>query len=226
MPIDHEALDQILGKDPKYWPVSRLVDYPPNLNRRDVAKGLVKALRLAKNDIAEAQESILSIDSNGLKRFFIDIAQHAGGWRYRYSAKTQKSPPAKRTKRVIPARRELLQLFARDRYCCRYCGTPVVGDRKQFVLLAERLSMPALVATGGNEVRHGLYLTFRASHDHLKPLEDGGTNDFHNLLTACWPCQFGKYRFSLEDLGLKLSNEIPSSDPEWLSSVVGLLPET
>jgi len=30
----------------------------------------------------------------------------------------------------------------------------------------------------------------------------GGTNDEGNLVTACWPCQFGRGAWSLEEVGL------------------------
>jgi 5-methylcytosine-specific restriction endonuclease McrA len=55
-------------------------------------------------------------------------------------------------------------LFARDTYCCQYCG------RSQFVLRG----------------RESL------TRDHLVPLSRGGTNDWTNCVTACSTCNTRK----------------------------------
>ncbi len=215
MPVARKSLEKFLGSDCATWPKSCLVAYPPELDRLKVAGQLVGAVRVANTNVRVCREIIDAIDSNGLKRFFIDIAQHAGSWRFEHYPKRGDRQWGGATKRSAPPRKQLLQLFARDNYRCRYCGTPIVGDRRQFVALAERLSMPELVVTGGNEARHGLYLTFRGSHDHLVPLAEGGTNDMDNLLTACWPCQFGKFKYSLRDLGMRTPGSASPTFDGW-----------
>lgn len=202
MPVDRKSLERSLGRDCETWPKSCLITYPPELDRLIISSQIVAAVSAAKTSLQDSREIIESIDSNGLKRFFIDVAQHAGSWRFEHNSPRVDKHESKPTKRSTPPRKQILQLFSNDNYRCRYCGTPIVGDRKQFVALAERLLMPELVLTGGNEARHGLYLTFRGSHDHRMPLAEGGTNDVENLLTACWPCQFGKFKYSLCDLGM------------------------
>jgi len=199
---DQKTLDKLLGPEPNNWPKHCPVEYPIELNRFETALVLIQALKISERSVQDAQKFVRTIDANAFKRFFIDVAQHSGSWRYRHWYGQSTTASLRRSPRSTPRRRELLQLFADDNYRCRYCGTPVVGDRKQFVAMASRLNMPELVLTGSNEVRHGLYLTYRASHDHRKPLSEGGSNNRENLLTACWPCQFGKYKYSCEDLGL------------------------
>ena len=49
---------------------------------------------------------------------------------------------------------------------------------------------------------HGAFYAMTASIDHVVPHCAGGTNEETNLVTACWSCQFGKERHSLEELGL------------------------
>jgi len=191
--------------------------YPPELDRLKIASKIIAAVSAAKTSLQDSRRIIESIDSNGLKRFFIDVAQHAGSWRFEHNSKQMEHQPVGATKRSTPPREKLLKLFSRDNYRCRYCGTPIVGDRKHFVALAEQLSIPELVVTGGNEARHGLYLTFRGSHDHLVPFAEGGTNDMDNLLTACWPCQFGKFRFSLDDLRIQLRKDPYPFIDQWAS---------
>ena len=219
MPIDRTSLEKFLGRDYDSWPKGKLITYPPELDRLKVAGQLIAAVRAAETSPQNSRQIIDSIDSNGLKRFFIDVAQHAGSWRFEHYPKRVDHHSSGATKRSAPPRKRLLELFSNDNYRCRYCGTPIVGDRKQFVALAERLAMPELVVTGGNEARHGLYLTFRGSHDHLVPLAEGGTNDMENLLTACWPCQFGKFKYSLHDLGMTHPGPTLPIFDEWPSTV-------
>ena len=40
----------------------------------------------------------------------------------------------------------------------------------------------------------------KASHGHVKPVNQGGGNDQENLVTACFACQFGKWKYSLDEL--------------------------
>jgi 5-methylcytosine-specific restriction endonuclease McrA len=63
--------------------------------------------------------------------------------------------------------------------------------------------MPELVSGRTDENRHGIYLMLMASYDHVKPHSEGGSNDDSNLVTACWSCQFGKYKYSLKKLRLQ-----------------------
>ncbi len=222
MPVDRKSLEKFLGRDLDSWPRDSLISYPLELDRLKVAGQLIAAVKAAKTSPQASRQIVNSIDSYGLKRFFIDVAQHAGSWRFEHPPLRLDRHESKPTKRSAPPRKRLLELFSNDNYRCRYCGTPIVGDRKQFVALSERLAMPELVVTGGNEARHGLYLTFRGSHDHLVPLAEGGTNDMENLLTACWPCQFGKYKFSLLDVGLNEPLDAYPPIEGWLTEVISL----
>ena len=104
--------------------------------------------------------------------------------------------------RKIVSQTKLDELFARDMWRCRYCGIRVAGNRKHFKKFANAIGMPELIAGRTDESRHGLYLMLMASYDHVKPVNQEGTNDSTNLVTACWCCQFGKYKYSLDELGL------------------------
>lgn len=61
----------------------------------------------------------------------------------------------------------------------------------------------AFAATGStNASRHGAVLTFRANVDHVLPWQRGGWTHLENLVSACWPCNYGKDRYTLDELGL------------------------
>lgn len=197
-------LDNCLGNEPSSWPTDRLINLPEIFDPFYDYGEIQRAIEISKTDTVEASRIIRSIDSEIYKRWFIDVAQNVGIWRFKHLGKSKQDSGAKRVKRINPSRKLILELFQSDAYRCRYCGIPIIGDRKHFLDLAERVNVPELVAGRSNEDRHGLYLMFRGSHDHIKPLALGGTNDIDNLLTSCWPCQFGKYHYSLDELGLEI----------------------
>jgi 5-methylcytosine-specific restriction endonuclease McrA len=65
-------------------------------------------------------------------------------------------------------------LFARDRYCCQYCGRP----------------------QGGLKHRESL------TRDHVVPLSRGGTNDWTNVVTACSACNTRKANHLPSEIGM------------------------
>lgn len=65
-------------------------------------------------------------------------------------------------------------LFARDRYCCQYCGRPQ------------------------GSLKHRESLT----RDHVVPLSRGGTNDWTNVVTACSACNTRKANHLPSEIGM------------------------
>ena len=107
------------------------------------------------------------------------------------------------TPRATMSKHQLDELFKRDNWRCGYCGIRIGGRREHFEKFANTIDLPELVAGNTDETRHGIRLILQASHDHIKPLNQGGLNHQDNLVTSCWPCQFGKGDHSLEALAMK-----------------------
>jgi hypothetical protein len=89
----------------------------------------------------------------------------------------------------------------RDNYMCRYCGHPVL-PAAFFTKLTKSLGSDRFRSVGTNVERHGIKLVFSATADHLVPRADGGVTDSSNLVTACWPCNYGKANFTIQELGM------------------------
>ena len=90
-------------------------------------------------------------------------------------------------------------LFDRDGWHCRFCGCRVVSPRARSAM---RACLPGAVPWSETEGFHGGFFALSASVDHVLPHSAGGGNDLSNLVTACWPCQFGRGPATLEELGL------------------------
>lgn len=223
MPRSVEKLKFHLGTDPGSWPKDRLIALPPEIDILHLSTMIIEAIELGNNDKKRSASLIRSIDDRQLKRWFIDVAQHAGKWRVSHYRHTGSVRRVTKASRKAPARQQILKMFTDDNFHCRYCKSPVIGDRKLFAKLAKHVEVPELLTTGTNEQRHGLYLLFRASHDHVVPLNAGGRDDIENLVTACWPCQFGKYNYTLQELNMNPEVDAPIGNrDEWLSSLRSL----
>ena len=70
-------------------------------------------------------------------------------------------------------------LFARDDYCCQYCGRH------------------------RSELRGRQFLT----RDHIVPISRGGTNAWDNVVTSCSPCNNRKGNRVPEEAGMRLLTE-------------------
>jgi hypothetical protein len=194
-------LAELLGIDSERWPKHCLVEYPVAFDKQiDI---VAQAMRLAVTDRAGARKLVRSIDAEPMKRWFIDVALQSGYWRAEHVGKATKRDTATKRARKSIGQKRLEGLFGRDHWRCRYCGIRIAGNRKQFKRFAEQLDLPELIRGRTDETRHGLYVLMLASYDHLIPYSQGGSDDDKNLVTACWTCQFGKFRFSLEDLGME-----------------------
>jgi len=199
MPKNEARLHEILGTDTEKWNTNCLVPYPKEF---DIQIDLVaEAVRIAHSDPVRAKEIVQSLDTEPMKRWFIDVALWSGTWRAERVGLHEKRMKSLGIRKIV-SQKKLDDLFAGDKWRCRYCGIRVAGNRKHFKKFTNAIGMPELIAGKTDESRHGLYLMLMASYDHVKPVNQEGTNDSTNLVTACWCCQFGKYKFSLDELGL------------------------
>jgi 5-methylcytosine-specific restriction endonuclease McrA len=80
-------------------------------------------------------------------------------------------------------------LFARDRYCCQYCGR-----HRQ-------------------ELRGREFLT----RDHVIPLSRGGANSWTNVVTACSQCNNRKANHLPRELGMRPMQ--PPAEPNYVELV-------
>ena len=214
--VSEFALNFVLGANPSAWPRHCLIPYPAEFDTQIDKVGL--ALKLANTDPDQSRDLVKGIDSEEMKRWFIDVALKSGAWRAKYSGVSGVDIKSSRRRKAISQKR-LEDLFERDKWRCRYCGIRIAGNRKHFKKFAKTIRMPDLVSGRTDESRHGLYLMLMASYDHVKPHSEGGSNDDSNLVTSCWSCQFGKYKYSLKELGLQNPFE---REPEALGDWCGL----
>lgn len=66
-----------------------------------------------------------------------------------------------------------------------------------------RAVLPGTIACGATRgIYHAAFYGLTAVPDHVVSRAHGGGNDLGNLVTACWPCNFGRGSWSLAEVGL------------------------
>jgi len=91
-------------------------------------------------------------------------------------------------------------IYARDGWRCRFCGVRGLDPRGRKVITD--LFPNETRWSGSDKERHHALLALSLSLDHILPYSRGGNNSDENLLAACYPCQFGRNKWTLEEVGL------------------------
>jgi len=129
--------------------------------------------------------------------------------------------PTGKSAQRMPSQSIRTEIFRRDGYHCRFCGIRVVhpGARKRF-----REAAPHAVPEGRSDTYHAAFLALNATWDHVIPHSAGGDNEPDNLVTTCWPCNFGRGNFLLEQMGLMDPRLHPPVVDDWdgLSRLVSI----
>jgi 5-methylcytosine-specific restriction endonuclease McrA len=108
--------------------------------------------------------------------------------------------PKEVTKRTV-TQAQALDVYFRDKFTCRYCGTKVVFPgtlRLMSILIPEDFPYHPNWKT---DKTHPAYWELVASCDHLVPVARGGGSGMDNLVTACYRCNSSKANWTVEELG-------------------------
>ena len=209
----NSRLDEILGKDPKTWPVFCLVQYPVNFDV-EIDK-FVSAVEFAvQGSITESIKLLSTIQSKELSDWFIEVGQNAGAYRMKgLGRNTSKQHSGNQLK--WPKNREY-EVLERDAYRCRYCQIRLIHE-KQLDAYEKLVGNEAFPNGDTNRSRHGIRLIMRATFDHVVPVShdsDEDKNVLENVVASCWSCNFGKSYFTVKELGLELPRE-PMFQDDW-----------
>lgn len=209
---DYSRLDEILGKNPEAWSPYCLVQYPSGFDV-EIDK-FVNAVEFAvQGSITNAREILSTINSQELAEWFIEIGQNSGTYRMKNLGKsTNRLHSGKRLK--WPKNREF-EVLKRDLFRCRYCQIRLMHG-KQLDTFEELVGRDAFPNGDSNRSRHGIRLIMRATFDHVVPVahdSDEDKNVLENVVASCWSCNFGKWDFTIEELGLSEPREpVPGWD--------------
>lgn len=183
----------------------------PGLDRAaDLLAGAADALLAGKLDVArdlvgKANDPVLMAYASRIMGKE-DPSVH----RYRRIAATRPSLIVKASQRM-PSAADRQTMYVRDGWRCRFCGCRIVLDTAR---RAMRQKLPGVIPWSKAEGFHAAFYALSGSVDHVIPHAHGGGNELDNIVTACWPCQFGR--------GDRLVEEVGLIDPRSRAPVIGL----
>ena len=208
-----------MGADPALWSTEAPMAPPQWV--RDSFQPMCEAIILA--DAGELGPSITryrqDVPDRALNEWFDSHAQYSYKWRCtdRGIPRPDKIAKEDMAPRLGgPESRLPLEVFARDSYRCRYCDMPLISVAA-FRRFEDRVGdqVFALAKRKGNQAKPGAALVFRPVADQVEPWSRGGATDLGNLVASCWPCNFGKMAYTVEELGISDPRSRPSVADGW-----------
>jgi hypothetical protein len=208
----------LLGDNPSVWS-SRIPLPPPDWFEGQAYLFRDAAQYAASGDTPAALEILHQIRDAEMRDWFCIHGQNSGYFR----AKKFNIPVSRISSTPLDPRRSPAKferaVFMRDSYTCRYCGLKVIAKEAMYAF--EKLVGVAEFRTQGcNDVQHGCIHAFKPVADHVAPHHLGGRTDMNNLVTACPACNYGKYNYTVAQLGIDDPCERPPIETDW----DGLLP--
>ena len=179
---------------------SRRAPLPPPDYMWAPVRHLATAVDAAANDrIAEARQLVASLPSAEIEEWWSTHAQRAS--RTRVVDRRRVAGKSATGSKRMPNDAEKRAVWQRDSYSCRYCGLPVI-PREVLKAFGDAIGADRFPMGRANKAQHGLALLTWAQVDHVLPFSSGGATDTTNIVTACSACNFGKGRFTVDELGI------------------------
>ena len=161
----------------------------------------------------EAESVLTNLDSDQLRQQFYATWDVYDRLSKAAPKPLSQYPKVKKVGKRMPPAAVVREVYERDFWTCRWCSTPIIADKP---IKAMHKQFPATFYKGTtNDSMHGLMLSSRVSLDHVLPHSFGGTNEIENLVTSCWPCQFGRGNDLIERLGLSDPREREPTPTDW-----------
>lgn len=108
-----------------------------------------------------------------------------------------------REKRIpvrMPTTAQKKAILERDGYHCRFCGIPLIRATVRQRIHA--VYPEALPWGRTNLTQHAAFQAMWVQYDHLLAHARGGDNSLDNVIVTCGPCNFGRVKYTLEEVGL------------------------
>jgi hypothetical protein len=191
----------VLGNDPSAW--SQYAPLHPDTALVESLPFFERAVRAAaEGQVERSKDELLGVQSDAIRTWYIEHAQIAGNARRAALGRPRSLPYSGRIDPLAyPRPADLAAVLVADGHRCRYCQRPVV-HKDVLKLLQAIVGKNAFPIGPTNLATHGAVLAHRAVADHVVPRKRGGPTGDGNLVTACYPCNFGKAEHTLEELGL------------------------
>lgn len=191
----------VLGTDSNKWSRSCPLA-PPGWFEAELSAFRASVAELGEGNRDGALRALSTIRDAELRDWLVEHGQMSGMHRVRILKLYAPGgfPEKERDRERRPTKFEQ-DVFARDGYRCRYCGIRIVS--KKVLAAFERALRSDHFSLGpANDSAHGIVNIFKPAADHVVPWALGGRTNLENLVTSCGPCNYGKYNYTVEQMGV------------------------
>ena len=216
-----ELVRDRLTTDIASWSRQCILPYPKEFDKSiDLLNQA--AFAAVKSDVAHAQQLIKQMADAEMRSWFDDLAQNSGKVRLEILNRTPAKLPGGSLIKRPTAKREKMIIRSQG-FHCRYCRIRIVHN-DQFKKLQRLVGYETLPNRSQEKQRmrntdiHGIWLLTRATVDHVEPMAQGGldVNRDENLVACCWPCNYAKWKYTVEDLEIDNPNVRPPRMTGWV----------
>ena len=210
-----------LTTDPANWSRECVLPYPKEFERSiDLLQ--YAARQAARGNRERARELIGEMLDAEMRSWFDDLAQNSGNVRLEILNRIPEPHP-RRNLVKRPTKSQEKRIISAQGFHCRYCGIRLVLN-DQFKKLQDIVGYDVLPnrsqakkKTKNTDI-HGIWLMTRATVDHIEPVSQGGldVNREENLAACCWPCNYAKWKYTIEDLEIDDPMCRPVRHTDWL----------
>ena len=176
----------------------------------------VKAIELfIKGNRNGCIELILSIRDSEMTDWYIEHGQMSGMHRKNILKIKREEPiPEELRDPLRSPTKYQNQVFIRDGYRCRYCGSRLISQMllKAFI---KQLNLAIIKRGKTNITTHGIIHATWPVADHLVPWVIGGRTNLENLVASCAPCNYGKAGYTIEQIGIDDPFKYPPKIDDW-----------
>ena len=208
-----------LGIDQNTWDKFCVLT-PKNWFDQELDKFIGAVSFYISGDRNKCIDIVNGLRSQEMQDWYIEHAQVAGRIRKNITKilRPDAIPKEHQDKKRMPNKSETKMIFERDGYRCRYCQRRILA-REFSDLFVNSLDHDGFQYGNTNASTHGVLLLHKPVVDHVVPHNIGGRTDSSNLVTSCYPCNFGKDQWTLE----QILNIDPFERPPILNGWDGLI---
>jgi 5-methylcytosine-specific restriction endonuclease McrA len=138
-------------------------------------------------------------------------------WKYHRFRVVAGAPPhlpkAQRIPQRMPFALERRSIIERHGRNCVFCGIPLISREVQNAL---RHAYPDALPWGRtNSTQHAAFQCMWMQFDHVLPHSRGGSNTLDNVVITCAPCNYARWHWTLEEVGLIDPRTFPIHKTSW-----------
>jgi hypothetical protein len=172
-------------------------------------------------DHSAAEELIRTANMSAVRAWSESLwgskAANPDQWKYHRFRAVAGAPPhlpkGQRIAQRMPSSAERASIIEHYGRNCVFCGIHLINKEVQ---TAFKCAYPDALPWGHtNESQHAAFQCMWMQFDHVLPHSRGGGNTLENIVVTCAPCNYARWYWTLEEVGLIDPRTLPTQKTSW-----------